>query len=225
MKYVNQWCTELSKLLDEEALELVCTVQWWSQPGSVELPYREQLLGALVRLRVGLGKDSAAPCEARRVACFKLLEALCFTINTLMGSDVMESSQARSTATRRAEPPSAVLSAGAGGGATRGMGSNVTSSQPPRVVSTAAPFSDQGVPASDGNGNSALPPLRLPSRTDDERSRTEDGRVGFRGPPFMPSRGAGSSRPDFSEGETYTLGDLGNLFRATPRQITVVLKE
>lgn len=63
-EFIKKWCAKLYELLDKVALELVCTLYWCSQPGSVALRWREQLVGALVRLRIGLAKDSKAPAEA-----------------------------------------------------------------------------------------------------------------------------------------------------------------
>lgn len=191
-------------LLDKVELELVCTLHWWSEAGTIAPPWSKKLAVALEHLRAGLGKDSAAASETRRVACF---EALCQTTNALMSSQAETSSQAGSTPSR-VELPLGGTSKFAGAGA------------------AAAPFSDSGLPPSDGHNRArGLPPSL---RHNDEgvrgeaKAATGDG-VGGTGIPVPAddgsSRTGGVFNRAISKGENDVFRSLFTVVHATPRKI------
>lgn len=198
------------------------TLHWWSQPNPVALSWGEQLVGALEYLQTGLEKDSEAIWETRRGACLKLLGALCETINNLMSNQAQKSSQEGNTTDSPAESPSPAASAGAGEGAAPEE-SHVTASQLPHVDPTAAPRSDQSIPARDRDGERA-------SRTDDERVRQEFNPTGGGFPGGASGadvQRAAAPRQTFnrvtSKGEHDTFRVLFKVVHATPRKIKRVV--
>ena len=158
---IEHWCP--TALLDKWELELVCTLHWWSQADLVERPWSKTHDGALERLETGIGRNPKASREARRVACFKLLEAVCETINTLMSTQAEDTSQAGNPTT------SGTVSSSTSTPASPDVDTDVTATQPPQP--SPAPVSDRDIAPEVGQRTDAPLPPQQPSRTDE---RVED---------------------------------------------------